>query len=518
MAESILATLAILIKSKGDTSGLEKTDRAIRKTNKNLQKTHGLLSSMANKFTRGFNLSFVRDKFMDYLQFEKDLGAMQSRFFAITQDEGKAKEEFEYIRKLAIDTANDIKSTADSYSIFYSATRKALGQEGARGVFEDWTRVGRVLHLTDYQFERVTYALREMASKGAIYAQDLRMQIGTHVPNAMELARKASEEMGITGTDWFEKLQKSAKGNAKVTTEFVKLFSKQARIMFGSEEAFRKAMQQPDALAKQISNKFQDFGIRFSQAGGNQMIISILKSVTKTLDSIDLNRLADNLGAIAKGIGTAFEYLPQIFSILKIILINVMIIAGAKGLASIVSFFRSTAIARFFIRSGLKPLFRLLFKESVTSLFKSGLLKGAIRAGVGAIPLWGQIAFILMTIFDVIMWFKSRFDNKAGLRSSLANYGTTPEQALNILRTVKANGVTSQEDLRRQIGFYKGGELLSYQAEYNDNGNISITINGVNYTIEDIEDVVENAMDKHKDKKPSNFFNRPNPKAPVFLR
>ena len=224
MASNILGSLLLLIKTKGDVSGLNKTDKAIKKTTKSLQKmskSTGIFSGLSNKLFRGFNLTNIWGGAMGYLQFEKDLGAIHSRFYALTKDHRQATEEFDYIRKVAKDTAMDIKKTADSYSIFYASTRNTLGKEGARGVFEDWTRVGRVLHLSEYQFERVTYALREMASKGAIYSQDLRMQIGTHVPNAMGLAQKAAEQMGITGTDWFDKLQKMAKGNTKVTTEFV---------------------------------------------------------------------------------------------------------------------------------------------------------------------------------------------------------------------------------------------------------------------------------------------------------
>ena len=266
MASNILGSLLLLIKTKGDVSGLNKTDKAIKKTTKSLQKmskSTGIFSGLSNKLFRGFNLSNMWGGAMNYLQFEKDLGAIHSRFYALTKDHRQASEEFDYIRGVARDTAMDIKKTADSYSIFYASTRRTLGKEGARGVFEDWSRVGRVLHLSEYQFERVTYALREMASKGAIYSQDLRMQIGTHVPNAMGLAQKAAEQMGITGTDWFEKLQKMAKGNTKVTTEFVRLFSKEARKAYGGEEAFREAMKQPDALAQTIKNTAFEVGYSF---------------------------------------------------------------------------------------------------------------------------------------------------------------------------------------------------------------------------------------------------------------
>ena len=334
MASNILSSMLIFIQGKADTSGFTKTDTAIRKTAQNVRsarKEMSLFGKVNKELTRGLSRMVLGGVGIwgainaggRYLQFEKDLGAIHSRFYAITKDEQKASEEFNYIRKLATDTALDIKSTADSYSIFYSATQKALGTEGARGVFENWTKVGRVLHLSEYQMERVTYALREMASKGAIYSQDLRMQIGTHVPNAMGLAQESAEQMGITGSDWFEKLQEKAKGNTKITTEFVRRFSANAEKMFGSPQALQKAMQQPDALAKMISNIGYNFMVDFSKAGGSYMIVKILSGISKALTSIDYTKLANTLGSIAHVIGNIFTYIPQIFEVLKLFKANV---------------------------------------------------------------------------------------------------------------------------------------------------------------------------------------------------
>lgn len=82
-----------------------------------------------------------------------------------------------------------------------------------------------------------------MASKGAIYSQDLRMQIGTHVPNAMGLAEKAVNELGITGTNWFDDFRKKAKGNQKLINQFIVLFSKYAKEMYASPEALANALK-----------------------------------------------------------------------------------------------------------------------------------------------------------------------------------------------------------------------------------------------------------------------------------
>lgn len=528
----ILGALLLLVKTRADISGLNKTDKALKQTKnsmKSMSKDLGLIGKLSKGIFGFMGVRGIAQLGSSYLQFEKDLGAINSRFYAITKDQQQATEEFNYIRKVAKDTAMDIKKTADSYSIFYSSTSKTLGKEGARGVFEDWTRVGRVLHLSEYQFERVTYALREMASKGAIYSQDLRMQIGTHVPNAMGLAQKASEEMGITGTDWFEKLQEKAKGNTKITTEFVRLFSKQARLAFGSEEAFRKAMQQPDALAQQIRNFKTEFGIQFSQAGGSYMVVKILDGVLSVLKAIPFDRITNILGRVAQIIGNVAQYMPQIVNLLKIIAINFIIAKSVMGIMKVFKFFSTAFMA--FKRGNLLRWLLLKFggpfgKSIVETLIKATARTGArlglgalIKLGLNFIPIIGQIftaitaiQILIEIIKNILPWGKDKI-NKDMLGNIYASYGTNPAEFYRILKDITSNkGITNTQQLQEALSRHAGGTLLAPNATYQDNGQIYITIDGANLNAEDILKELSKTQEKiqsNKIKKFAGWFDRP---------
>ena len=518
MAGNILGALLLEIVTKANTSGLDKTDRSLKRTGKTLRNIHkeaGFLSKMTNKLMGGLSLAGIAYGFNKYAQFEKDLGAIHSRFFAITKDEQKAKEEFGFIRGIAKDTANDIKSMADSYSIFYSATSKSLGQEGARSVFQNWSRVGRVLHLTDYQMERVTYALREMASKGAIYSQDLRMQIGTHVPNAMGLAQKAAEEMGITGTDWFDKLQKSAKGNAKVTSEFIKLFSKYAEMELASPEALKKAMQQPDALAQMIKNLRTEFGIKVSEAGGKDMVVGVLQGIYNILERIPADKIANVIGKLGSGIGYLFKQTQEIINILRDIAIYLFARTLFKGIGSL---FNKIAKSAFFIN--LKYIFRNGFKEGFKNVFagtkhffKYMLLKhGAkailVKAVARFIPFLGQA----ILFFDIFRNIWNMIKGKFGFGEKdkiFGKYGTTAKDFYNTLNDITKNkGINTTEKLQQALAQTDAGKLLWANAQFNDNGDVIININGTNLTqdqlkdmaVETVKDIKDNKKDKYADK------------------
>lgn len=522
MAGNILGALLLEIVTKANTSGLDKTDRSLKRTGKTLRNIHkeaGFLSKMTGKLMGGFSIYGVKNMFDSYLQFEKDLGSMRSRFYAITLDENKANEEFEFIRKQAKDLALDIKSTADSYSIFYSATRKALGEEGTRGVFENWTKVGRVLHLSTYQMERVTYALREMASKGAIYSQDLRMQIGTHVPNAMGLAQKAAEELGFTGSDWFDKLQKSAKGNSKLTAEFVKRFSKQAELAYASPEALKKAMQLPDALAQQISNIGYNFMIDFSKAGGSYMIVKVLQGISKVLLSIDYDKLTTNLGNIARTLGDLAQYLPLFISVLKsfaIMFVGFKAISGLVKLGKLFTAFfyafkQGKFIALLLSKLGFKDLAGTLVKAGVKTGGKLGL-RALVGAGVNVIPVVGQILSILLTIWTAIDIVKGIIKFKFGDKPKdkiFGKYGTTAKDFYNTLNDITKNkGINTTEKLQQALAQTDAGRLLWANAQFNDNGDVIININGTNLTQDQIKDMAVETVKDIKDNKKTKYADK----------
>lgn len=541
MANSILASLLINVMAKSDVSGLNKTTKSLKNMGQQASKTGGLLKAMSTKLFGGFNINTLLDVGNKYLQFEKDAGAIQSRFYAITGDQKKAVEEFDYIRKVATDTARDIKSTADSYSIFYAAAAKSMGGDNARQIFKDWTEVSRVLHLSEYQFERVTYALREMTSKGAIYSQDLRMQIGTHVPNAMGLAQKAVEDLGITGSDWFEKFQKQAKGNQPLINEFVKNFSKYAKMQFATPEALKNALRQPDALSNYIKNIGTNFMFEFSRKGGNEMIINILESIKTELLKIDYNKLATQLGVIVKGISKTMPFIMgSLGAIIKLLLAMLAIntIKSLKnlfvGTGSIFSMFSKQFAPWFMYKLGLHKFTPIVLQKGIMN----GLIAGIKSVGIGKVllriagfmggPILTALLF-LPEIISILKWIWSKIGGKDS--KNYANYQNFAQQlgtsGSNILNTMKLldeinrkNPNLSTEDLRKKASYYVG-EQASQKFTFDDHGQVVLNFNGNFLTLEDLQHMIKRGAKAEVEKKQSwwnRFTNKPTTKLNVKVK
>lgn len=396
---SILDEFLILFKPTVQGNGFQQL-------NKQIKQTHESLFSMKNLFGAfvGFDIySGLKQFGASLVNATREMGAMESRFYAITGDMSKANDQLEWAFKLAERTAMPMKSLADSYSIFYAATQKGLGDAGAQQVFQDWTEVSRVLHMSEYQFERVTYALREMASKGVVYSQDLRMQIGTHVPNAVGLAEKAVNDLGITGTDWFEKFQKQSKGNQKMINEFLKLFSKYAKEQFADPEALKKAMQMPDAQIARLQNQWQKIRFGIADSGFGNDLAKILTKLNDTLDKLtnSIDYIYDVIKDIAKIIGLivgllAFRKLFTGFRRLSVMLKGIK--KGHFWGKFIKAFGQSGKyIKNVFKNKGFFQAFKLFFKLIGKNLLKNFFTLG-LKGAISFIPIIGQIADIFFII------------------------------------------------------------------------------------------------------------------------
>lgn len=496
MASNILGSLIINLLTKADTTGLTKTDRAIQKTTKTLKtmnKETGLIGKLSGKLMGGLNIDMVRNAFLGYLQFEKQLGSIHSRFYAITKDSQKANAQFEFARKIAKETATDINSVVDSYSIFYSSAQRALGEGGAQEVYSNWTKVSRVLHLSGAQYERVMYALREMSSKGQLYAQDLMIQMGTHVPDIRNVAETAIKRLDLKGVTSIKDFQEYTKKNtgSDAMSRFLVEFSREARHRFASDEALRKALQQPDALVQELKNVGFDIMYAFSKSGGSYMMIKILQGVANFVSTIPFDKITIFLGKIAHVVGDIFTYIPQIMFTLSAILRIIAMYHIAKfvgGIGKLITIFKGFKgsvgfITKLLYSAGLAfPKIELLTGFLLRGGFKSGL-KTVLTSSLGATgPLGWLISSLLWLpeIGKIVKWISE----KLGIddRNKMLGYlqfqtGKTQQELVSDLQQIQKMKPMSANELMNTLSS-KGLGYLAPFVNIDQKHNVYINVNG----------------------------------------
>lgn len=422
MAQGIAGSLIILLKTVADVTALKKVDNTMKRTTRTAKNLHRAFKgiSLMGLFYGG------QRALGSYLEFEKNLGAVQSRLFAITGDTQKASQQFEHIRQITKQLGLDLYSTADAYSIFFAGSARTLGIDGAQQMFDSWSRISRVLHLTPYQMERVTYALREMSSKSSLYSQDLKMQLGTHVPDAVGIATEAINNLGINGVKTFEDFQKKSRNNLQLIGQFLKEFTKVAEQRFASPEALKKAMGQPDALAGLINAQLKDMKILFSQAGGRDATIKVLKGIYEGLVRIDVKALAQGFASLVNVLTSLVAFLgknlPILFALIKLLIASLTArtigskilrpIAMRGKLSRMDAGWQGKHIFTYF-KKGLPMSLALFGKQFIKPIFV-GLFRlfGGWWGILGGILLSSAFKWIPILIKKLIDWYNFTFKAK----------------------------------------------------------------------------------------------------------
>ena len=114
-----------------------------------------------------------------------------------TGDIKQSAEAYDNIKDIAMAYGVSIESLAKSYAKLRASTKDVLSTKETDRLFESFTATASVLHAEQYTVERMFNAIIQMASKGQVHMEELKQQLGEHLPGALALAARAMKmDMG----------------------------------------------------------------------------------------------------------------------------------------------------------------------------------------------------------------------------------------------------------------------------------------------------------------------------------
>lgn len=126
-----------------------------------------------------------------------------------------------------------------------SASQAGLTGDKTRKTFLGLSMAARVYQLDGQKFERATTALEQMLSKGKVSAEELRGQLGEHIPGAFALAARS---MGISQ----EELNKRLESGSINAIDFVSKFADQMVTEYAGR--IPEAMKTAKAITQGLNN------------------------------------------------------------------------------------------------------------------------------------------------------------------------------------------------------------------------------------------------------------------------
>jgi len=193
----------------------------------------GLLGSIRNLTYAYFSLSAAQQIVGKLFSETKTLNTLD---IALKQTLGSIQsvtEAKQFLLDITERYGADLLTTSNAYLKFGTAAKQAgVSAQDTRNIFESVTKASSVLGLGAERTSYVFLALEQIMSKGRLSTEELRRQLGEHLPGAFGIAAKA---MKVTTAELTDMLKKGE----IASTDFLPKFAKELEKTYGIENLKR---------------------------------------------------------------------------------------------------------------------------------------------------------------------------------------------------------------------------------------------------------------------------------------
>ena len=208
---------------------LQKSIKGMKDETKEATKETGLLSSSMGKLASGAAAGLVIAKLKEMgaeaIKVSRDFERIKLTMNTVFG--GDAAAQMSFIESESERLGISVRESARGFAKLAASTKSILTLKQTQELFSSTAEAASALGLDAQRTGAMLTALSQMASKGRIASDDLRQQMGEHLPGAMQIAAKA---MGVTTGE----LDKMLEQGLLPAAEFLPKFAKQLRDTFQS--------------------------------------------------------------------------------------------------------------------------------------------------------------------------------------------------------------------------------------------------------------------------------------------
>lgn len=260
---------------RGDTTDLE---RSVKRSNSTIKK----FSTTAGRSVRSLRGAFVAASaaaaafgatlsFKGAIDTSIQLDRLNNKMLAATKSAGLAAESFTFLDELTDRLGLSFVETADGFAGFSAAALRAgLTFGETKQIFEDMATASTSLQLSGERVALVFRALEQIASKGVLQMEELKLQLGDSLPGALEIAARA---MGVTSGE----LIKMIENGEVMAKDFLPKFGAAIREeLGGSAEIAAKQLQ---AETDRMKKSFMELQDEFADNGAGEAYKEVIKEM-----------------------------------------------------------------------------------------------------------------------------------------------------------------------------------------------------------------------------------------------
>ncbi len=240
----------------------------------------------------------------------QDLQSVESGLTAVTGSSEAAGKEMNYLREQANRLGLDLIKTSRDYMKFSASTKSSMDSKTTKAIFEGLSEYSTVLGLTSEQSSLALNALSQMSAKSVVSMEELRQQLGDHIPGAMAVFTKAYNKVNntmLTEGQFADLVGEGKVLASKILPQVGKEFAALAR----NGGALDKAVNSNRASFQRLQTAMQNSMGQFFDGGFGSALTTAFDTI-----SAALNNNADTFkfwggiaGNVIDGATDAFAYL-----------------------------------------------------------------------------------------------------------------------------------------------------------------------------------------------------------------
>ena len=244
------------------------TDRAMQGFSRNFGRLQAILiTAQPVRFFSAFMRSLV--------EADKVVTTFKSQLFTVTGDLGQAADEFDRLKDTAQAYAVPINSLTKGFAKLKASMNTPELEKYNDALFQSTVVLSSVLHMAEYNTERVFNVMIQIMSKGQLMMEELKQQLGEHVPGAIALA---AESMGMSVREMMDEMQA---GNISAE-KFASGWSKLILERFGpAVEVATKSIQ---ASINRFNNVIQASMIDLTESEAGFAIARLITTIVEKID------------------------------------------------------------------------------------------------------------------------------------------------------------------------------------------------------------------------------------------
>ncbi len=156
----------------------------------------------------------------------------------------------------------DKQSTGLEYMKFAGATKKTMSEDQRQQLFESLSVQSTAFGLDSQSFSFAIKALSQMSGKSKVTFEELRQQLGDHIPTAVQDFYEAWKKTTGKSTATMQDFEKAVK-NGDVKLEQISGALSEIWSQAKNTEAYAKALQQPERALQRMKNSLFDLKVAF---------------------------------------------------------------------------------------------------------------------------------------------------------------------------------------------------------------------------------------------------------------